>query len=169
MLDVHYVHVKWEGPLTRIEAQTRRNSQIDFGVYQVYGAHPLYGSGVLLYIGKCESLTFGLRFSQHYDWLHGNSDRHNVQIYLGRLHTSGPTPLNTDWERQIRQVESLLIYAHGPAANSSGLNKEMGEDFHQLHVLNWGNFRSLLPEVSGARYSNRFWNNEQYNPYTTSA
>lgn len=36
---------------------------------------------------------------------------------------------------------------------------------HNIHVLNWGKYRDLLPEISGARYSDRYAETDGYEPY----
>ena len=56
----------------------------------------------------------------------------------------------------------MLIVAHWPAGNSSGLNVFLGEEYHDTHILNWGSYRNLLPEISGSRYSDRFASAEDY-------
>ena len=159
------LHVTWEGPLSLSQALSLNDVSKDFGLYQVYGAHPVYGPGALLYIGRAEKRTFGARFLEHLPWVTANQDSDTVQIYAGRLSTFDTTPNNEEWERQIREVESLLIFAHGPAANSSGLNSVFTAEYDDIHVLNWGNFRALLPEVSGARYAKHYWNREGLKPY----
>lgn len=59
------IHMVWEGPYSYEEiTNTLRDEYCDFGVYQIYGAHPIYGSDVLLYIGKADQQTFGVRLSQ---------------------------------------------------------------------------------------------------------
>ena len=61
MLDIHLV---WEGPYTPDEARSFHSND-DFGIYQYYGEHILYGINSLLYLGKAEKSTFGSRISQH--------------------------------------------------------------------------------------------------------
>ena len=41
----------WEGPLLQKEIEDKKNRSEDFGIYQFYGFHPVYGEYVLLYIG----------------------------------------------------------------------------------------------------------------------
>jgi hypothetical protein len=159
------IHVDWAGPLCFEEAKSLTNEDEDYGVYQVYGSHPVYGSDVLLYIGKADKQTFGKRLSQE-TWADHNKDRNRVAFYVGRLHTYARTPKEEEWSRQIALVERLLIYAHRPAANSSGLNVSFPASLADVHVLNWGTHRDLLPEVSGARYSTLYDTADGYKPYT---
>lgn len=142
---------------------TLRDEYCDFGVYQIYGAHPIYGSDVLLYIGKADQQTFGIRLSQE-GWKY-NQDASTVTVYVGRLGGYKATPSNQIWSREIDLVERLLIVSHWLAGNSSGLNATFGEDLYPIHVLNWGQFRDLLPEVSGSRYSDRFHSDDGYQTY----
>lgn len=159
-----HIHINWEGPYTYEKALQFRNENGDYGVYQIYGTHPVYGRDVLIYIGKADYQTFGKRLSQE-QWRTTNSDSSALNVYIGKLGGYGGTPSNEEWSRQISAAERMLIVAHWPAGNSSGLNVSFGEDYHDIHVLNWGNHRSLLPEVSGARYSDHFASGEDYGSF----
>lgn len=159
-----HLHLQWVGPYDYASATMMRDSKTDFGIYQVYGTHPIYGSDALLYVGKASEQTFGTRLSQH-DWIAHNQDSSRIQIYLGRLHTYADTPVFEEWSRQISIVERLLIFAHTPAGNSSGLNVSLDDDVQAVHVLNWGQFRDLMPEVSGVRYSARYSSYQNYRAY----
>lgn len=158
------IHIDWEGPYIYEKALQFCDDNSDYGVYQIYGAHPVYGPDVLLYIGKADRQTFGKRLSQEW-WQTTNSNSLRLKVYLGRLGGYGGIPSNEEWSRQITAAERMLIVAHWPAGNSSGLNVSFGEDYHDLHVLNWGDYRSLLPEVSGSRYSDRFASEENYRSF----
>jgi hypothetical protein len=37
----------------------------DYGLYQIYAHHLVFGSGALVYIGKAQEQTFGVRIAQH--------------------------------------------------------------------------------------------------------
>lgn len=54
------IHVHWNGPFS-LEDVEQKDDNFDYGVYQVYGSHPIYGSDVLLYIGKASDQTFSVR------------------------------------------------------------------------------------------------------------
>jgi len=148
--NINYIHIEWEGPFL-YEEVSRLDKEHDYGIYQIYGCHPIYGSDVLLYIGKAQNQTFAKRLSQE-GWGQWNRDASRVEAYVGRL-SGSETP--EDWDNQINLVEKLLIYAHGPAANTSNLNS-IPDESANLHVLNWGQFRDLMAEVSGARWSSLF-------------
>jgi hypothetical protein len=158
------IHVQWDGPYTYGDAKKLKDEYVDYGVYQIYGSHPVYGSDVLLYLGKAGKRTFGTRLSEEY-WWERTQDSKRLTIYVGRLHGFEKHPTNDEWLEQITLVERYLIYAHAPASNSSGLNVKFYEDEHPVHILNWGQFRDLLPEVSSARYSSRFDTSENYFQY----
>jgi hypothetical protein len=147
------IHIDWSGPHGLNEIASF-NGPTDYGIYQVYGAHHVYGGDVLLYIGLVERQTFATRFSQH-GWCPANHDAGRLQVYVGRLF-GYTTPDDPTWCRYIRLAERLLIHAHKPAENSQ---KELGAlepELRNVHVVNWRRYRNLLPEVSGARWSNRF-------------
>ena len=156
------MHIQWSGPypLARL-AEFAGPS--DYGIYQVCGKHPAYGALALLYIGKAQEQTFGVRLYQE-GWTGWQEANGSVQFYLGRL-SGSQTPAGADWNKQISQAERLLIYAHRPAHNASGLYRNSDPEVGNLHVLNWGERGCLLPEVSGARWSERFETIEKYGPY----
>jgi len=127
------------------------NESVDFGIYQIYGFHPVYGDNVLLYIGKANNQTFAKRISQE-NWSE-NADSKNIQIYVGRLFAA-KQPSYSEWETLINIAEKMLIYAHAPAMNSSNIlniskNKDFLKEFEDIRIFNYDKCRSLMPEVSG--------------------
>lgn len=160
------IHIDWSGPHTFSEVSSF-DSASDFGIYQVYGAHHVYGSDVLLYIGKAQIQTFSARLAQH-GWCANNHDAGRLQFYIGRLF-GGKTPDNSSWEYHIDLAERLLIQAHTPTINSQKeLVLHMDSALQYVHVLNWSQYRDLMPEVSGARWSSRF-DNLPCKPHFTTA
>jgi len=147
------IHIDWSGPHT-IEDVALLNGPTDFGVYQIYGTHHVYGSDVLLYIGLAAKQTFATRLTQH-GWCSGTPDPKRVSYYVGRLF-GYETPDDETWCRHIDFAERLLIHAHSPAKNTQ---KELGglePDLWNVQVVNWRCYRDLLPEVTGARWTGRF-------------
>ena len=52
MDQIEIINIMWEGPLSARGPHMRRMiSRSDYGVYQYYGDHPVYGLNVLLEIG----------------------------------------------------------------------------------------------------------------------
>jgi len=145
------IHIQWEGPFTLTEISKLDDLVRDYGVYQVYGHHPTYGPSSLLYIGQANQQTFYKRLSQE-NWQFEEQD---CNFFVGRLSDTNQ-PSNDLWGKRIDLAERLLIYAHEPARNSKGLYSIPAEKLYNVHILNWGNFSSLLPEVSGLRYTNKF-------------
>jgi len=147
------IHIFWEGPYGIDDLPGLRTYERDYGIYQVYGHHPLYGHSVLLYIGLANDQTFGVRLNQE-GWLYG-TDPYNVQFYVGRL--AGRRAVTyEEWGERIKQAEKLLIYAHLPAFNTSNTKSIPEAYVLRNRVFNWGAYRSLFPEVSGDRYTSRF-------------
>lgn len=140
------ININWEGPLSLDQAK-QLNSDQDFGLYQFYGDHPVYGQNVLLYIGKAEKQTFSNRLAQHnWDtWIPSN-----LEIYVGRICTENKIQ-NKEWARLIDLSERIQIYSHSPAFNTSNLNK-INSPVPQARVMNWGMRKSLLPDVSVKRW-----------------
>lgn len=158
------IHLQWDGPFTLQEVQ-EMNNNYDYGVYQVYGSHPVYGSDVLLYIGKASQRTFSVRLQEHEQFLY-NQDAGNIRYYIGRL-AGVQTPADPEWEHQIDMVETLLIHSHWPAANSRNIQTLGGHaaEIADAHVLNWGQRRSLLSEVSGLMLTDRYNDIPNYHCY----
>lgn len=152
MLHEFEIHLEWRGPLSLAEARVC-NGDSDWGVYQIYGFHPTYGSDVLLYIGKAVRQTFGSRLGQEKWWDH-LPDAEHLKVYLGSL-AGEVAPDDETWNRSIDLAERLLIHVHRPAWNAQKGIENFDADLHQVHVFNWGNHRSLLPEASGARWTKR--------------
>ena len=138
------INVEWQGSLS-VEDTRNLDGPSDYGIYQLCGRHPVYRGNTLLYIGKAWNQTLGARVSQYSleNWVCGTA-----AIHVGRLAFYGAQP--TDWEERVNRVEALLIYSHAPAWNSQCIN-DYG-DIGDLHILNWGDYGLLLPEVSTARY-----------------
>lgn len=158
------IHLQWDGPFTLQEVY-EMNDNHDYGVYQVYGSHPVYGSDVLLYIGKASQQTFSARLQQQDQFLY-NQDAGNIRYYVGRL-AGEQTPSNSKWAHQIDLVETLLIHSHWPAANSRNIQTLGGHaaEIADTHVLNWAQRRSLLSEVSGLMLSDRYNDIPNYHCY----
>jgi hypothetical protein len=162
-MTTHIIHIEWEGPYTLDSISTLTNAK-DFGVYQIYGSHAVYGSHVLLYIGKADRQTFGVRIRQELWQL--NKDARAVQVYVGRL-AGETTPSMEQWSQEIADAEKLLIYAHAPASNSQYINQIPEQTLRDVHILNWGMHRDLLAEVSGARWTGKYFEMPSYEIYTT--
>lgn len=160
------IHIQWEGPYSLSMIKQFTDENIDYGVYQVYGFHSTYGSNVLLYIGKTRDQTFAKRVAQE-NWEGWEMGEGKVHFYIGRL-AGSETPSKREWNRQIDLVEALLISAHKPAHNKvnvGNLSIKTDQAVRDVHVLNWGDRCTLLPEVSGSRWSYKFDDPPQYAYY----
>lgn len=147
MAEIEIINIEWEGPLTFEEAY-EKNGKTDYGVYQAYGDHPVYGLDVLFYIGKAQDQTFGVRLKTR-DKNFGEWDQ-RIQIYIGRIYTEKKAqPSDEEWDSLIDQVERVLITACWPALNSESQYITRPSKYRDLLILNWGRFRSLPATVSG--------------------
>ena len=147
------VHIEWKGPYPTSGLDELCTSK-DYGVYAIYGFHPVYGPSVLLYIGKAWKRTFAERIPEE-GWDRGSAeDRAHVEIYVGRL-KGATTPSTEQWHEEIDLAEKLLIHAHGPAYNATNIMavSEDNPKVCNIRVLNWGCHRTLRPEVSGRRWT----------------
>jgi hypothetical protein len=118
-LKINLIQIHWEGPYKLNDLSTLTNDEYDYGIYQIYGKHPVYGKDVLLYIGKASNQTLGKRISQE-NWLDTN-DSNNNKIYVGRLHGSY-SPTKKQWTKEFDLAERFLIYVHKPAYNARSIS-----------------------------------------------
>lgn len=148
------IHIFWEGPHNLNEIKNLDKGK-DYGVYQIYGHHPLYGSSVLLYIGLAESQTFAERVDQHkIKWLDYAADK-NTQVYVGRF--AGRNKItNDEWTSVIELAEKLLIFAHQPVFNTQNTKSIPEDSVLNNRIYNWDQRRDLFPEVSGGRFTYKF-------------
>jgi len=157
------IRITWEGPYNladlgynkedeKYDTSSKLDDQKkDYGIYQVYGFHPIYGDNVLLYIGQAKNQTFAKRLSQ--EWWEYNADCNNIQFYVGRLF-GDKQPTAKKWNELIDIAEKMLIYAHAPAMNSSNIlnisrDTEILKKYSNIRIFNYDQYRSLFPEVSG--------------------
>jgi hypothetical protein len=141
------INIDWQGPFSREQAlQFQANT--DYGLYQYYGEHPIYGQNALLYIGSATKQTFGNRLSQH-NWHLWSAT--SVEIYVGRLCAEKQID-PTIAQQKLLLAESILLFSHSPAFNTSNLNSIRPHGDDDVRVLNWGKRKSLFPEVSISRW-----------------
>ena len=160
------IHLLWKGPHT-FQDVLQMDCDTDFGIYQVYGAHPVSGTDSLLYIGKANDQNFSARFTNpdRQEWGPDDASWGDntalLRFFTARVH---PTQRQRDrgaiddelWGTYIDTAEKLMISAHAPHWNAqsvSGIKPEHTHVYDNCHVLNWGTRASLLPEVSGVRHA----------------
>jgi hypothetical protein len=154
-ITLNKIEILWDGPFT-LEQIKGFNKSDDYGLYQIYGTHSIYGIDTLLYIGKAQEQKFCVRIPQHQNWL--AKEINEIKFYIGKLGESQSENNETDfnfWGKNIDIAERLLLYFSAPAYNSSSLN-QYGE-VEQTIVLNLGK-KMLLPfEVSSTYYESNYW------------
>ena len=139
------------------EAYTLRDDKTDYGIYQIYGRHPVSGTLSLIYMGKAEEQVFGVRLRQE-KWEEWEEGEGAVEVRVGRC-CSNENVEESVWKEEICLAEKLLIVANKPMRNAQGvawLSSSADQKCHNVHVLNWGEYGAILPEASGARWSSRF-------------
>lgn len=151
-IKTNIIQIQWDGPYKLNDLPNLMNEEMDYGVYQIYGKHPVYGNDVLLYIGKADYQTLGKRISQE-NWIDTN-DSNNSKIYVGRL-LGQQNPALEIWSKEIDLAERLLIYVHKPAYNSKSISSLPESELQNIHILNWGHHRDLLPEISALRWAGK--------------
>ena len=182
------IHIDWEGPFSADELTENQvdkseddppeniyqltDPKKDYGIYQIYGYHAVYGADTLLYIDAvtAQDGTFASKIpAERYevsDYDYWTSD--SVSVCVGRL--TGPKESSgKNWSEEIIFAKKLLIFAHSPAYNYN--QQELMLEFYKrdalfdIHVFNWGKHKRLLPEVSGRRYARVYPENKNFHPY----
>lgn len=162
------INIWWEGPFTqeeivenKIDTENYDNTAEKVGLYQIYGIHPLYGTDVLLYIGRTKNNKgFANRLHKNRWETSYGSDNNNVNIYLGTIFTAAENKLETKEEyKQIEYAEVLLINAMKPAFNSSNI-KSVGKKYIDMDYLinNLNSYKKIYPQLRSSYYWHDFLN-----------
>lgn len=148
------VGVEWEGPFSIDKVLELTDENKDFGIYQIYGRHIIFGTGSLLYIGETNT-TFGQRFkTEHKVWL---DEEEGVFIHVGRI-------MSEDYDaygrkQVIEDTEALTIYWHSPPYNSCHVQRYKRQP---LKVVNLGKRGSLDKEYSSSNRKRWGWKDDDY-------
>lgn len=142
------VRIEWEGPFSVQDILRLNDNDQDYGLYQIYGRHVIFGPGALLYIGIARDQTLATRFRQHQaEWL---TNEEGVAVRVGRI-VSGDyahePPNWPDWCQLLTDAEALEIYSHAPPYNASNISEYKGQP---LRIINIGERGSLLAECESA-------------------
>ena len=121
--------VRWQR--CSLEEGLKLDGEEDYGLYQIHGYHPVYGSDTacLLYVGKAAAQTFAARLQQHMQaWLEIESGLHPglFSIRVGRVEgyrdPGGPEKARwSDWTLCVDHAEKLTIWFNAPAYNSMNI------------------------------------------------
>ena len=142
------IHLKWHGPYSLEDVRNGEPGETS-GLYQYIGMNDVYRPAALLYIGMSER-PISRRLEKHNLHLWSSLP---VKILIGNLAVPKETKLDgNEWRRRIKWAESLLIYTHSPAWNSSNIQNVNWSKVPALHIFNWGVRGRLLPEVSTKRW-----------------
>lgn len=158
------IFIEWDGPYDFDELEELTDASCDYGLYQIYGAHPVYGEETLLYLDRTTDRVFGARLAEEQPYWEAEGDFHPLHLYVGRL-AGAMTPGGDTWGREIDLAARLLIFAHAPVFNGRELGAAPDSDLKEVHVINWGAHMDLAPEVSGARWLYKFIELSDYNVY----
>lgn len=165
---VNIIQVEWDGPfLYETDCAKFQNDETDYGLYQIYGTHSIFGSDSLLYIGKAQEQKLANRLSQHKHWL--EKEHGKIEVYVGRLGGGSSEIEDAQWSREINVAERLLIYNCAPPYNTTNLSDfgNIGNtvDIIGTIVVNYG-IRHRLPfEVSTFLRDGEFYKNEGWKRY----
>jgi hypothetical protein len=160
MKDFKMYHLNWKEYGWDNSICTAYDSSKDYGIYQVYGDHPVYGKNVLLYIGKAKEQTYSTRMKGHTDFDASQASKF-TKLYLSYFCKIDDLSEET-WGEAIDIVEKVLIRTHFPALNSQDVKGFLDSTTPNVLIYNWGARGSLLPEVSTLRCSEFYHNSETY-------
>jgi len=161
MKDIEVIHLIWREYEWNDEIiYSEFNSKKDYGIYQIYGDHPVYGENTLLYIGKAKEQTYSVRLRQHNDLFESHIPVFRKLCLSYFCNTEDVNYEN--WKGHIDSSEKLLINAHFPAYNSQEVKRPIDKDYFkkELLIINWDERGKLLPEVSSLRYSYYYWDDK---------
>lgn len=137
------------------------NSPNCYGLYYITGSHFVYGQNTLLYFGKAQEQRFGYRLNQHDDFDVSNIPNIN-NLYVGKLLKRDDGNEKT-WGEAIDLSESLFINCLIPAMNSKSIKWVLDDKkYGDILICNWDDIGFLLPEISGYRFSGKYWNQTNY-------
>ena len=135
------VRIEWEGPFSLDYVIDELNRKDDYGLYQIYGTHIIFGldseTDNLLNIGMTgPGSTFSWRFDgKKQEWIWYNLEHGGeISIYIARL------PFMS--QEEIELVEALEIYWHSPPYNGSHIDSCPRRPL--LQIVNKGKRGKLL-------------------------
>ena len=159
---IKLIEIEWQGPFKEL---SKFDKMTDFGLYQIYGTHSIFGPDSLLYIGKAAQQYLSTRYNQHTGWL--TKEHSALTFYIGRFGGIEEYPSDTDWTSEIDIAEKLLIYYCSPPYNSQYIvDYGIDNTKERTVILNFG-FRHRLPfEVSNlskeSEWGKSEWKNYSY-------
>jgi hypothetical protein len=117
-MEIMVIHIVWERPLTPDKA-ANKNTDDNYGVYQIYGTHAVTGPNTLLYVGRANGTRLGDRIAAAESaW--GRWEPKQIEVYLGRIAGLEPTTDET-WSELIDRAAAILIFKVGLPYNSAGI------------------------------------------------
>jgi hypothetical protein len=137
------LHFEWEG-LLRFDEIHDKTSNDDYGLYQIYAHHLVYGPGALVYIGKAEDQSFATRLNQH--WMNWAKPEDSPLVRLGRMDKRDYRD-DADWASLLAAAEPLTVFWHTPAYTSHFI-LDYPDHALRMRILNTGKRGGLLPEYS---------------------
>ena len=144
------INIEWEGyfDLSELDQAIRPT---DMGLFQIYGDHRLYGEEKLLFIGKVNMTSFAEAIPFFLRRFRNEMSSQNTKFCLGRfIHEKNVK--GKKWNKIADKALDLLIHSHRPILNWNEFNDCYAKIDNKSHLLNWGNFGSLLSEVSSLRH-----------------
>lgn len=161
-------HIAWESYdwaeiiSNKLDSSSNVINKADcYGLYYITGSHFIYGQNTMLYLGKAQEQRFGYRLSQHDDFSVTNIPNIN-RLYIGKF-LKRDSVNEANWGDAIDLSEKLLINSMIPAMNSTSIKWVLDENIYgDILICNWNDIGCLLPEISGCRFSSKYWDLNKY-------
>jgi hypothetical protein len=159
--------VEWEKVNVNFFLNGKMNDGInnrpeEYGLYQIYSSHLIYGPNSLVYIGKAYDQPILKRLKSHNDyWFNEESDE--VTVYIGKLIVErlqfellSKEEIDKIWRKQVDDAEKLLIFNCAPAYNSNSIVDHRIEN-KDLILFNYGKRGQLPLELSTLYDNSVYW------------
>lgn len=164
MNELKIIEIEWTGPFTLKYVMDECKGASDYGIYQLYGTHTIFGTNALLYIGSATERPFATRMKEH-DELWAKHESNEIKVHLGRIGgVNHPKEVEKgnfpEWDLQIDFAERLLVYFCSPPYNSSLIVNLGIDESEDVIVMNFGKKNCLPFEVSTLFEKSQYWEKE---------
>ena len=98
------IRIEWEGPFSVDDVIAKLDNKDDYGLYQIYGKHIIFGENSLLYIGMTDK-TFSNK-------LKGTGATRSGMMKSGERYLSELLGCRERFSKMLRHLKSTGIHRH---------------------------------------------------------
>lgn len=171
------IEILWRGPFTLRELNDEvyndtgylqnlfnKSEFPHYGLYQIYGTHPVSGPNSLLYIGQTNYFS-GRIYTHNEEWIKYEYD--DVKVYIGIIGSEKDQKISkAEYMNMLNMAEKFLVYMCQPPYNSTSkaVFKHNAEEGTSLAIYNFGK-KALMPtELSTYYHDSEIWENSEWKP-----